>query len=102
MTYTEAKSAIEAYGKDDLADALTEHGEEIVAAAIACDVQLSDISEAYAGEWPSDEAFVQNMLEDLGEIPKNFPGYIHIDWEHTAREVMMDYSEDNGHYFRNL
>lgn len=30
------------------------------------------------------------------------PVYIHIDWDRTARDIMMDYAEENGHYFRNL
>ncbi len=36
--------------------------------------------------------YVQEMLEDCGEIPANLPHYIHIDWEATARDVMVDYS----------
>jgi len=63
---------------------------------------IDDIEEAYQGEYKNDEDFVQELLESIGEIPKDFPVYIHIDWESTARDVMMDYSEENGHYFRNL
>lgn len=37
--------------------------------------------------------YVQEMLEDCGEIPANLPHYIHIDWESTARDVKVDYSE---------
>lgn len=37
--------------------------------------------------------YVQELLEDCGEIPRNLPHYIHIDWEVTAREVKVDYSE---------
>lgn len=61
-----------------------------------------ETSEAYQGEYTSDEEFVQQLLEDTGGIPKDFPAYIHIDWEWTAREIMMDYFESNGYYFRNL
>lgn len=60
------------------------------------------VEEAYQGEYTSDEEFVQQLLEDTGEIPKDFPAYIHIDWEGTARDIMMDYFEENGYYFRNL
>lgn len=58
--------------------------------------------EAYIGHYDSDEEFVQQLLEDTGDLPKDLPAYIHIDWEWTAKEIMMDYSDDNGHYFRNL
>lgn len=36
--------------------------------------------------------YVQEILEDCGEIPSNLPHYIHIDWESTARDVKVDYS----------
>lgn len=36
--------------------------------------------------------YVQELLEDCGEIPRDLPHYIHIDWEATARDVMVDYS----------
>lgn len=66
------------------------------------DDTLENFEEAYQGEWPNDEDFVMNLLEDTGIIPKDLPPYIHIDEEWTARDVMMDYSEEKGHYFRNL
>jgi len=64
--------------------------------------KAEDVEEAYNGEWKSDEDFVQDLCESCGDIPKDLPSYIHIDWEGTARDVMMDYSEDGGYYFRNL
>ena len=63
---------------------------------------LEDFNESYQGKYGSDEDFVQELVESCGDIPKDLPAYIHIDWESTARDIMMDYSEDNGHYFRNL
>lgn len=36
--------------------------------------------------------YVQDMLEDCGDIPADFPSFIHIDWEWTAQEVRYDYS----------
>lgn len=70
-------------------------------AANACDIPFSNVDEAYNGQHDSDEAFVQEMIDQLGEL-SNIPSYIHIDWESTTRDIMYDYSEDNGHYFRNL
>lgn len=37
--------------------------------------------------------YVQELLEDCGEIPRNLPHYIHIDWKLTARDIKVDYSE---------
>ena len=39
------------------------------------------------------EHFVVQDLEDCGYIPENFPTWIEIDWERTANNVKMDYSE---------
>jgi len=58
--------------------------------------------EAYQGEYGNDEDFVEQLLEDCGDIPKDLPAYVHIDWVGTARDVMMDYSEQDGYYFRDL
>jgi antirestriction protein len=66
------------------------------------DDDLSNFEEAYQGEWSCDEVFVQELLEDTGDLPKDLPPYLHIDWESTARDIMMDYSEQDGYYFRNL
>jgi len=63
---------------------------------------LEYFEEAYQGEYGSDEEFAQQLCEDLGELSADFPPYIHIDWEWTAREIMMDYTETNGYYFRNI
>lgn len=75
---------------------------EIWEAGIEAGIDFDSIEEAYSGRFHSDEDFVQDLLEQTGDIPKNLPPYIHIDWEATARDVMMDYSEESGHYFRKL
>lgn len=64
---------------------------------------LKDFEESYAGQFVSDEEFAQDMAENIGAIDKNakWPNNC-IDWEHAARELMYDYSEENGYYFRNI
>lgn len=64
--------------------------------------EADEAEEAYQGEHNSDEDFVEQLLEDTGTIPSDLPSYVYIDWERTARDVMMDYSSDNDFYFRNL
>ena len=59
------------------------------------------VADAYQGEYESDEDFAMQLLEEVGEIPKDLPSYIHIDWEATARDIMYDYFESEGYYFRN-
>mgnify|MGYP001451702174 CR=1 FL=1 len=88
--------------KDLILKLLKQYSEDVLLAALACDVRLCDVEEAYAGKWGSDEEFAQELVESCGEMPRDFPPYIHIDWERTARDLMMDYAEDNGYYFRSL
>lgn len=76
---------------------------EVIEAALQCDVNPSDIDEAYAGEHSSDEDFARELADELGSYDKN-AGWPHscIDWEYAASEIMNDYSEHNGHYFRSM
>ena len=78
------------------------YDEEVFEAAKACDIQLIDVDEAYSGQYDNDEDFTQQLLEDTGGVPADLPFYVIIDWEATARNIMHDYFEDNGHYFRCL
>jgi hypothetical protein len=36
--------------------------------------------------------YVQELLEDCGDIPANIPHYIEIDWQATARNIAVDYT----------
>ena len=64
---------------------------------------VENVDEAYQGQWDSDEDFAQGMADDLGLINKevSWP-YTCIDWEHASNELMYDYFEMNGYYFRSL
>jgi antirestriction protein len=76
---------------------------EVVEAALECDINASDIDEAYQGKYDSDEDFAEDMAEQLDCMPKNLSWPLTcIDWERAAKELMYDYSESDGHYFRRL
>jgi hypothetical protein len=36
--------------------------------------------------------YVQELLEDCGDIPQSLPSYVVIDWEATADNIKLDYS----------
>ncbi len=64
---------------------------------------LSDFEESYSGQFANDEEFAKEQAESMGAIKDDISWpYSCIDWEWAARELMMDYSEDNGYYFRNI
>ncbi|SIQ39975.1 Antirestriction protein (ArdA) [Chryseobacterium sp. RU37D] len=52
----------------------------------------------YCGEYANDVEFVQEFYEN--DIYFKLPHFVCIDWEATARNIMYDYFESNGHYFR--
>ena len=37
--------------------------------------------------------YCQEMLEDCGDLPKDLPSYIIIDWDETAENLKADYAE---------
>lgn len=64
---------------------------------------FENLEEAYQGEYSSDEDFAESFAEELGYINDSVQWpYTCIDWQHAARELMYDYNESNGHYFRTL
>ncbi len=64
--------------------------------------KADDAEEAYSGDFDSDEAFAMDMAEQTGfEEPSGWP-YNYIDWGRASRDLMYDYFEVDGHYFRNL
>lgn len=80
----------------------TSYDKDVIDAAIDCEISIDNIGDAYNGSFNSDEDFTQNLLDDLGYIPKDFPSWIEIDWDATANNVMQEYIESSGHYFRYL
>ena len=76
---------------------------DIINAGVECGIDISNIAEAYSGEADSDEDFAENFANELGYLD-NKTSWPHscIDWEYAARELMWDYTEANGYYFRNL
>ena len=64
--------------------------------------ELSFFGESYSGEFCNDAEFTQQLLADVGDVPMNLPSYVCIDWECTAVDIMHDYIERDGFYFRFL
>lgn len=74
---------------------------DVVVAALEAGVEADDIDEAYCGQFDNDEAFAEDMADNIGAIDRDAKWPTNcIDWEQAARELMHDYSEQNGYYFR--
>lgn len=65
---------------------------------------LADFDEAYSGQYSSGADFAESLCYELGAVPKDFPSWISIDWEHTWKGGLRhDYHiTDSGHVFRRL
>lgn len=69
----------------------------------ASGVKLSDIEEAYQGQWSSDEDFAEELLDSTGGLEGMDESLkCYFDYSAFARDLMYDYFESNGYYFRNL
>ena len=76
---------------------------EVIAAALNLGIEPSDIDEAYQGSYTDDEDFARETADQLGAVDEKAGWPMNcIDWEYAAKELMYDYCEDNGHYFRNF
>lgn len=57
--------------------------------------------EQWRGEWypitliPDDEFtdYCEELVSDIGGLPRDIPGYLVIDWKATANNLRVDYSE---------
>ena len=38
-------------------------------------------------------SYCQELLQDIGDLPKDLPWYIAIDWDQTAENLKADYVE---------
>lgn len=54
---------------------------------------INDIMDAWSGKWDDGAAFAEHIAEEYGEIPKDMPTWICIDWEASWNcNLRHDYS----------
>ncbi len=94
LKYSEVKEIINDNSREELEEMINQYSEELIEAALECDISFSDIEEAYQGEYESDHDFAYETANSLYNINEYWP-YTCIDWERAGRELMMDYCEDN-------
>lgn len=48
--------------------------------------------------------YCEELVQDIGDLPRNIPGYLAIDWQKTAENIKQDYTsikwEGNTFYVR--
>ena len=82
--------------KRALADWDDEHGEQYKALEEFCNE-----AEQYCSDWHHGATLIldehwadyaQQLVEDVGDIPRNMPTYVVVDWEATADNLKADYT----------
>jgi len=86
----------DAQGLEEDADAFT------YAAELKTLTALESEGESYAGDWPHGATLIresyfvtyaEELVKDIGDMPHETPGYIAIDWDQTAENIKVDYTE---------
>jgi hypothetical protein len=86
---------------DDAFDDVDDAGEYQTLTALLDDLKGNGGDEQWRGDWYpitliNEAHFVEAMKElcaDIGDIPRELPSYIEIDWEATAKNLKVDYAE---------
>lgn len=68
--------------------AIAEHG-EAVACFLANGYEVDEFEDAYCGEWDSEQAYAEQLADDLGyEAGDQWPGQ-YIDWPAATRDLFL-------------
>ena len=100
---------IEIYGEEkfklhfeEYADMVDDIGNDVVSAFLnVFDIEsVSSCRDAYMGCYESGAEFAQSIAEDCGEVPRDMPSWIEIDWKASWDNLDYDYVEcSDGHIF---
>ena len=105
---TEAKEFIETHGEKAFVDyyesyvALFDQYQIDAIEAFIETFSIEDIDhfqDAYYGEYESGAEFAEEFARDIGEIPRNLPSWIEIDWQESWENLSYDFYEENGYIF---
>ena len=87
---------------EEYADMVDDMGNAVVEAFLEnFDIDcISSCRDAYMGCYESGAEFAQQIAEDCGDVPRNMPSWIEIDWKASWDNLDYDYVEcSNGHIF---
>ena len=63
---------------------------------------ISNLEDYYQGQYNSGAEFAEQIATDCGDIPRDLPSWIEIDWEASWNNLSYDYVEcGDGHIFGN-
>ena len=102
---------VEEYGEEkfklhfeEYADMVDDMGIDVVSAFLE-NFDIADVSncrDAYQGCYRSGAEFAEQIATDCGDIPRDLPSWIEIDWEASWDRLSYDYVIcGDGHIFSN-
>jgi antirestriction protein len=96
------KQYVEEHGSYDL-EAYEGYADNLTLDLLEVEDWMSEADENYSGEFYNDEEFAESLLEETEDL-SNLPNIIrwNLDWSGIANDIMHDYFEVSGHYFRNV
>jgi hypothetical protein len=96
------KQYVEENGSYDL-EAYEGYAENLTLDLLEVEDWMSEADENYSGEFYNDEEFAESLLEETENLD-SLPTIIryNLDWSGIANDIMNDYFEVSGHYFRNV
>lgn len=69
-------------------------------AGLELGIAINNIEDTYQGQYNSDAEFAEQITSDLYNL-EDIPSYLVIDWDASSRDLMYDFSENDGYYFSN-
>jgi len=72
---------------------------DMLAAGAELGIPLGSIQDAYRGEFDTVAEFANDWLDGTGELDDDSVLARYFDYEKYGRDLAMDFSEFNGHYF---
>ena len=60
---------------------------------------LDHFEDAYYGEYESGAEFAESFANDCGDIPRDLPSWIEIDWKESWENLQYDFHEYDGYIF---
>ena len=84
-------------------DTYAGYAENLILDLLEVEDWASEAEENYSGEFYNDEEFAESLLEETENLD-SLPTIIryNLDWSGIANDIMNDYFEVGGHYFRNV
>ena len=87
---------------EEYADMVDDMGNDVVEAFLEnFDIDcVSSCRDAYQGRYDSGAEFAQQIAEDCGDVPRDLPSWIEIDWKASWDNLDYDFVEcSDGHIF---